>query len=214
MINTKIISATLMALLFCASASAADKKAEAAATVNANKVDMMKIDTAQSTVKWKGMKKIGSFHEGGIKIKSGQVMMTNGQITGGQVVVDMKTITNTDLTDKTYNDKLVGHLSNEDFFNVKKYPTSTFKFISSAPGKTAGEMMIKGELTMIGQTGPIEFPATVKMDQGMATGTATIKIDRTKWGLKYGSGNFFKELAGDKIINDEFEITLNLVAKK
>ncbi|MPS55505.1 YceI family protein [Alcaligenaceae bacterium SAGV3] len=63
-------------------------------------------------------------------------------------------------------------------------------------------------------THPIEFPAKVTVDKGVATGEAVVKIDRTKWGLKYGSGNFFKELAGDKIINDEFELTLKLVAKK
>ncbi|MNL81038.1 YceI-like domain protein [compost metagenome] len=67
---------------------------------------------------------------------------------------------------------------------------------------------------MIGQTQPIEFPATVKVDKGVLTGEALVKIDRTKWGLKYGSGSFFKELAGDKIIADEFELNLNLVAKK
>jgi hypothetical protein len=32
--------------------------------------------------------------------------------------------------------------------------------------------------------------------------------------LKYGSGNFFKELTADKIISDEFELTLKLAAKK
>ncbi len=67
---------------------------------------------------------------------------------------------------------------------------------------------------MIGKTNPIEFPAKLNVAKNTLTGEALVKIDRTKWGLKYGSGNFFKELAGDKIINGEFELNLKLVAKK
>jgi polyisoprenoid-binding protein YceI len=127
----------------------------------------------------------------------------------------MATITNEDLKDSPdYQKKLVGHLSSDDFFGVAKHPTSTFKFLSITPGKAKDEDTVKGELTMIGKTNPIEFPAKVTVDKGVVRGEAQIKIDRTKWGLKYGSGNFFKELTADKVINDEFELNLKLVAKK
>lgn len=179
--------------------------------------DVYKIDPAASSVAWKGTKKVGSSHNGFISVKEGEVTTdAKNQMTAGKVVIDMATITNEDLKDSPdYQKKLVGHLSNEDFFNVTKFPTSTFtlKSVSAAKGKK-NEVMVKGDLTMIGQTHPIEFPAQVTMDKGTLTGTATVKINRTTWGLKYGSGNFFKELAGDKIINDEFEMTLKLVAKK
>ena len=191
--------------------SAADKKADKKAAATA---ETYKVDTTASVIEWKGTKKVGSFHNGDIKVQSGDIIVEKNQIKSGQFTVDMKTITNKDLTDADYNKKLVGHLSNEDFFNVTKFPTSTFKLTSVTAGKNKDEVTVKGELTMIGQTNPIEFPATVKIENGTATGQATVKIDRTKWGLKYGSGNFFKELAGDKIINDEFELTLKLVAKK
>ena len=202
----------LTVFAFAITAQAADKKAAAAPAVPA--VEVYKIDTAASTVEWKGIKKIGSAHTGNIKVQSGEVSVEKNMVKSAQVVVDMKTITNTDVTDATYNKKLVGHLSNEDFFNVAKYPTSEFKLTSVTAGKNKNEITVKGELTMIGQTQPIEFPATVKIDKGIATSEATVKVDRTKWGLKYGSGNFFKELAGDKIINDEFELKLKLTAKK
>lgn len=191
--------------------SAAGKKADKKAAATA---ETYKVDTAASVIEWKGTKKVGSFHNGDIKVQAGDIIVEKNQIKSGQFTVDMKTITNKDLTDADYNKKLVGHLSNEDFFNVTKFPTSTFKLTSVTAGKNKDEVTVKGELTMIGQTNPIEFPATVKIENGTATGQATVKIDRTKWGLKYGSGNFFKELAGDKIINDEFELTLKLVAKK
>lgn len=181
---------------------------------HAQAAEVYKIDTKASTVVWKGTKKVGSFHEGGIAVKEGDVTLDKkGQISAGNVVIDMTTITNTDLKDADYNKKLVGHLSNEDFFNTPKFPTSAFK-ITGVTAKGKNELIVKGELTMIGKTNPIEFPAKVTVDKGVVTGEALVKIDRTKWGLKYGSGNFFKELAGDKIINDEFELALKLVAKK
>ncbi|HEY1078464.1 MAG TPA: YceI family protein [Bdellovibrio sp.] len=181
--------------------------------VSAQAAETYKIDTAASSVAWKGFKKMGSSHDGGISVKEGTVTVDKNKVTGGEVVVDMKTITNNDLKDSAdYQKKLLGHLSNADFFNVEKYPTSTFKITKVSTVKN--ETIVKGDLTMIGQTNPVEFPIKVMIDKGTATGEGTLKIDRTKWGLKYGSGNFFKELAGDKIISDEFELTLKIVAKK
>jgi len=177
--------------------------------------DIYKIDSKESSVSWKGSKKMGSSHHGMILVKEGDVTFDKkGQLSAGQVVIDMGTISNEDLKDSPeYQKKLVGHLSSEDFFNVSKFPTATFKVTSVTP-KAKNEAVVKGELTMIGKTNPIEFPVKFTMDKGVATGEALVKIDRTKWGLKYGSGNFFKELAADKIISDEFELNLKLVAKK
>ncbi|MBO9666902.1 MAG: YceI family protein [Bdellovibrio sp.] len=177
--------------------------------------DVYKIDAQASSVAWKGTKKAGSAHTGGIAVKDGEVQVDKkGKVTGGQINIDMATITNEDLKDSPdYQKKLVGHLSATDFFDVAKYPVSTFKIVSVTP-KTKDEVTVKGELTMIGKTAPIEFPAKITTDKGVMTGEALVKVDRTKWGLKYGSGNFFKELTADKIINDEFELTLKLVAKK
>jgi polyisoprenoid-binding protein YceI len=185
-----------------------------AASVSA--AEVYKIDTQASKIAWKGTKKMGSAHHGNISVKEGDVTTDKkNQITAGNVVVDMKTISNEDLKDNAeYQKKLVGHLSSGDFFNVEKYPTSTFKITSVKAGKAKNEMIVKGDLTMIGQTHPVEFPATVTVDKTTVTGKGKLEIDRTTWGLKYGSGNFFKELAGDKIINDKFELELDLVAKK
>lgn len=185
-------------------------------TTSAFAADVYKVDAKASSVAWKGFKKMGSSHNGGINVKEGEVTLDKkGQLTAGTFVIDMATITNEDLKDSAeYQKKLVGHLSSEDFFNVTKFPTSTFTMKSVTAGKAKGEVIVKGELTMIGQTQPIEFPAKVTADKGVVTGEAVVKVDRTKWGLKYGSGNFFKELAADKIIADEFEMTFKLVAKK
>lgn len=179
--------------------------------------ETFKIDTAASTVAWKAGKKIGSFHEGTIKVKGGEVTTdAKGALTGGSVVVDMKTIANNDLAgDPDSQKKLVGHLSSDDFFKVEKFPESTFKITSVAPkAGAAGEYTVKGDLTMLGKTNAVEFPAKVSGDKKTLTGTATVSVERLKWDLKYGSGSIFKSLTADKIINDSFDLTLNLVAKK
>jgi polyisoprenoid-binding protein YceI len=179
--------------------------------------EMLKLDKTSSSVGWKGTKKMGSAHNGNISIKEGSVTLdAKGMLTAGEFVVDMSTIANDDLKDKPdYQKKLVSHLASPDFFDVTKYPTATFKIKGvKADAKAKDQVIVSGDFTMIGKTQPISFPAKLAVDKGTATGEATIKIDRTKWGLKYGSGNFFKELTADKIISDEFELTLKLVAKK
>ncbi len=179
--------------------------------------EVFKIDPTASKVEWSAGKKIGSFHNGEIKIKGGEIQSDGkGKFTAANVVVDMKTITNTDLKDSPdYQKKLVGHLSSDDFFKVGTFPESTFKLSSITPkAGSKDEYVVKGDLTMIGKTQSVEFPAKISADKGTLTGTAKVKIERLKWGLQYGSGSIFKTLTADKIINDHFELTLNLVAKK
>lgn len=178
--------------------------------------DVYKIDTNASKVEWKAGKKLGSFHNGEVKLKSGEISTDpKGQPSGGNFSVDMKTITDHDLTDPAYNKKLVGHLSSDDFFNVEKFPESTFVLKSVTPKSgSKDEYIVKGDLTMIGKTQPIEFPAKISSDKKTLSGKAQVVIERLKWGLQYGSDSVFKSLTADKIINDTFELTLNLVAKK
>ena len=70
-----------------------------------------KINTEKSTINWLG-KKIGGQHEGLIKLKNGVLEEKNGKIVSGSFVIDMSSLTNTDLQDEGYNKKLVGHLQN------------------------------------------------------------------------------------------------------
>jgi polyisoprenoid-binding protein YceI len=176
--------------------------------------EVYKVDTKASTITWKGTKKIGSFHEGNVSIKEGQIETNEkNEIVNGTFVADMTTISDLDLAaDPEHQKKLVGHLSSPDFFDVKKYPTSTFKITSVT--KKGKDHIVKGDLTMVGKTNPVEFPAKITNDANGWTGQGKLKVDRTKWDLKYGSGNYFKELTADKIINNDIEFDLKLVAKK
>lgn len=179
--------------------------------------EVYKVDTAASKVEWSASKKIGKTHNGAINVKSGEVQTDDkGKIKSINVTIDMKTISNEDLKgDPEYQKKLVDHLSSDDFFKVEKFPESTFKLTTITPkAGSKDEYTLKGDLTIIGKTESIEFPAKITTDKKSVTGSAKITIERLKWGIQYGSGNIFKSLTADKIINDTFDLTLNLTAKK
>ncbi len=205
---------TLTLAVFALTANTALAKKEAAKTSKTDKAaaTTYKIDAAASSIEWTGTKATGASHTGTIALKDGPLDVAGNEIKGGQFSVKMDTLTDKDLTDAAYKAKLETHLKSEDFFNVAKYPESTFK-IKSVTKKSDTEVSIKGDLTMIGKTQEVEFPATIKMDGNTITGTADVTLDRTKWDLKYGSGKFFQGL-GDKMIKDDFNLKLNLVAKK
>lgn len=152
-------------------------------------------------------------HNGEIKLASGAIS-TEGKIpVKGSFVIDMKSITNKDLTDAEYKAKLLGHLKSEDFFSVDKYPTAQFAAtrISDAGN---GHLNITGNLTIKGITNPISFTAAYKLTGNIMSAKApNVKVDRTKYNMKFGSKSFFESI-GDKAIDDEFILNINIVASK
>jgi polyisoprenoid-binding protein YceI len=170
-----------------------------------------KVDTQKSKVGWLG-KKVTGEHKGMINIADGKLISDGKTVTGGSFTIDMNSMTCTDLTDKEYNAKLLGHLKSDDFFGTAKFPKSTFVITSVTP-LTGNQYKVAGNLTIKGITKPVEFPATIQVSDVEIKAAATIKVDRTLYDIKYGSGKFFDNI-GDKAINDEFELNVDLVAKK
>jgi polyisoprenoid-binding protein YceI len=161
------------------------------------------INISKSVVEWTG-KKIGGSHTGAINLKSGNLEFKDDAIVGGTVVMDMNSITNTDLTDEGYNQKLVGHLKSEDFFGVEKFPTASFVVTKS--GKfNDGKASVSGKLTIKGKTEEITFDV---VKEG-AKYSAQIEVDRSKFDVRYGSNSFFDNL-GDKAIDDVFTLAITL----
>lgn len=164
------------------------------------------VNVEKSVLKWTG-KKVGGEHYGNINIKEGNFEVKKDKIASGTFVIDMTSITNTDLTDAEYNGKLVGHLKSDDFFGVEQHPTATLK-ITSATAFDKNEASVKGNLTIKGKTNPIEF----KVVKNGADYSATLTVDRSKYDVKYGSSSFFDNL-GDKVIYDDFTLEVSLVTK-
>jgi polyisoprenoid-binding protein YceI len=167
------------------------------------------IDSKATSATWLA-KKVTGEHAGGIKISKGNVMSDGKNLTGGTFEFDMTSITCTDLKEKEWNDKLIGHLNSEDFFNVSKNPTATFELTKSVL-KSGNDFELTGKLTIKGITNEITFPAMIKMDAKKLVTIAKITVNRTKFDIKYGSASFFESL-GDKAISDDFELNINVVA--
>ena len=195
-----------LTLTFSQQASAAKKTGSTQLTV----------DTAATKINWHGSKVTGA-HEGVVGVKSGSLKLSGNELVGGEVVVDMTSLKSTDMTDAKKAEKLDGHLKSDDFFQVGKYPTAVLKITKVTPvkGITAGSPthILAGDLTILDKTNKVEFPATLTAGTDRFTGTAELKLDRTKWDIKYGSASFFKSL-GDKAIHNEFTLKVSLAAKK
>ncbi len=167
-----------------------------------------------STLKWTGKKLTGE-HYGTVQVASGNLIVEEGQLTGGSFTMNMTTIVVEDLTDPGYNKDLTDHLNSPDFFDTANHPEAKFDITGVEALATADAVgnthTISGNLTIKGITNGIKFPATVNMTDGKVSAKAGFAIDRTLWDIKFKSGKFFPEL-GDKAISDEIGIQLELLA--
>lgn len=160
------------------------------------------IKTESSKLVWKGYKVTGS-HEGTIDIQSGNLTFEADKLTGGNVTMNMTTLVSTDLEGE-YKGKLEGHLKSDDFFGVATHKTATLKFTKvEASGKNSYN--VTGDLTIKGETNPVNFTISIYGNKA----TANLKVDRTQYGVKYGSASFFDDLK-DKAIYDEFDLVADL----
>ena len=156
-----------------------------------------------SKVNWTG-KKIGGSHQGEVQIKSGYLQFENDQITGGEVEIDMSSISNTDIKDPVYNQNLIGHLKSDDFFGVEKFPAASFVITGSSQFKD-GKASVSGNITIKENTEELTFQVT-KMN-GLYT--SILLIDRSKFDVRFGSSSFFNNLK-DKAIDDNFMLEISL----
>lgn len=166
-----------------------------------------KVDTSKSSVKWLG-KKVTGEHTGTIAVKEGNLVVENGKVTGGKVVIDMTSIVDTDLTDAEYNAKLIGHLKSDDFFSVATFPTA--ELVITKDENSGNTHVLSGNLTIKGITNPASFTAISEKDGMNTVYKGTLTIDRSKYNVRYGSKSFFDNL-GDKVIMDEFTLDFTLV---
>jgi len=166
----------------------------------------LKVDPAKSEITWLG-KKVTGEHSGTIGLKSGELEVDGNSIAGGQFVIDMTSIKNTDLTDPEWNGKLVGHLKSDDFFGVEKYPEAKL-VITKEAAFSGDKATVTGDLTIKSTTQPVTFDVTKDGEKYVAE----ITVDRTKYDVRYGSKSFFDNL-GDKVIYDDFYLTVNLAVE-
>ena len=210
------------ALLFTA---CNDKKETVTAEqeVAAKTGEVYNVDLTASKIDWK------AFHKGGfaprwgtLKLKSGEITVENDAVTSGEFVIDMTTL-KVDPASVTEADKkpadLEAHLKNADFFDVEKQPTSDFKI--TAVADLAGELpkdavagankTISGNLTLLGKTLNVSFPAKVTVAEGKASIEAKFTVNRADWGIKFGTD---ETDPAEWMISKDIEIGINVTASK
>jgi polyisoprenoid-binding protein YceI len=163
------------------------------------------VSTSASKVVWLA-KKVTGEHNGTVAISKGSLSVDGNKLVGGSFTIDLKSIVCKDLTDPTYNQKFITHISSGDFFEVEKFPTATFVITKVAGNQISGNMTVKGI------TKAITFPAQISVTGGKVAATASITLDRTDYNIKYGSKKFFESI-GDKAIFDDFALTVSLVSE-
>ncbi|ARK13635.2 two-component regulator propeller domain-containing protein [Fibrella sp. ES10-3-2-2] len=190
------------------------------------------IDTKQSVVVWKGSMLLGGWDgskflgdgttTGDVDLVKGDLLIENRQLVGGSVDVDMNTIENFD--DQRSRNRV------PPFFDVKKFPVSTFVITKVDTGNdgntkvptdgsirvtTEGNIKVTGNLTMEGITKAVTFPAQMYFLDGM-DGTVEMNgmlvVDRTDWGIDNGSEKHFYK-SGNAIL-DDIRLFIKIVAKK
>ena len=172
------------------------------ATVTTAFAQVKRIDAKASSIYWTGYKVMGQ-HEGTIDFKGGALEFEDEKLIGGMFTINMTTINTTELSGGG-KEKLEGHLKSDDFFGVANYPEAVINFkkvveIDDNMYSVTADLMIKGI------TSSVTFDIEVEDNSA----EAKLKVDRTKYGIKYGSASFFDGLK-DKAIKDEFDLHVQL----
>ena len=187
---------------------------EPAAAPEAIEGEVVAFDGTDSKINFVGSKPIGAKHDGGFKDFEGQFVLDEetDKVKSVSTTIDMNGLW-------ADNEKLTGHLKNKDFFEVETYPDAEFVStkiepisLASAGAEEADKAThtVTGNLAMHGETKSISFPATVAVSDEAVTLDAEFSIDRTDWGVVYGSDSSM----GDNMIRKEVVLTLDLDADR
>lgn len=170
------------------------------------------VDTARSTVRWRGTK-IGGSHEGVVRLAGGELRLREGRVTGGAFTVDMRTIAVTDIPPHEVEARrqLRSHLAHEEFFAVDRFPSARFVLARVEAGDD-GRFRVSGELTLRDSTHRIAFAATAPvLRDDEVRARAAFSIDRQRWGVDFdGRTSMLREA----IVNDVIRLELVLVARR
>jgi polyisoprenoid-binding protein YceI len=173
------------------------------------------VDAALSQVMWSG-RNMNSIHTGTLKIKEGRIALADGAVSG-TIIIDMNSITDTDLSDPMSNQMLVTHLRSADFFDTATYPAT--KIIIKQSKRMAEDgcgnpnFALTADVTIKDVTRELAFPASIVVEEdGTLKAHAHFDFDRTLWNVKYGSWKFFK-LLGMHLVDDVISLNLKLVAR-
>lgn len=170
------------------------------------------LQSNESIAEWKGYLRTGYFNEGSIGVSSTTLKAVDGKVVSGSFALPLSSLANYNLPTRELKAALIGHLKTADFFNIALYPDITFEIttVTQTTGKE-GNCSVTGNLSMVGKSLPITFPAKITMANKQITVDANVKVDRTKWGINFATS---ANLPDDKRIMPEMDIHLKLSGKE
>jgi polyisoprenoid-binding protein YceI len=155
-----------------------------------------------STIGFVGSKVTGS-HEGAFRSFSGFVALSRDLKSVEKVSVDI--VMSSAFTD---NDKLTTHLLGPEFFDVARFPVSSFSTTAIEPTDREGAThTLTGNLTMHGVDRSITFPARIAVGDGSVAITAEFAINRKDFGVSYPGQS-------DDLIRDEVVLRVDVKAPR
>lgn len=165
----------------------------------ATKGEAVQLTPGNSKIEFTGSKVTGK-HDGGFKQFTGIIDLVNSKAEESTVSVDIEMAS-------VYSDAdgLTDHLKTGDFFEVAKYPKSTFVSTKIVPdaSKGAGSYMITGDLEMRGVKKSVTFPASISINDEAVAVKTEFAINRKDFGIVYAG-------KADDLIRDEVVIKLDL----
>lgn len=175
----------------------------------------VEVDCEQSSLHWCGRNLLNR-HHGTVAIEGGTLEFREGALVGGEFRIDLRRIRCEDLAGDPLHDVLIAHLHSDDFFDVGRFPTATFRILQvetrSLP-PSSRNLRLGGELTLRGQTAPLEFDVHAGWTpDGRPVAQTAFLLDRTLWNIIYGSGRFFRNVAGH-LVHDLIEFQVRIVGR-
>lgn len=150
--------------------------------------------------------KVTNKHDGTFGEWTGALYVDGEQLTGLTLETKVESL-------KTDSEKLDKHLRSEDFFEVTRWPTATFKSTAITAGAPAdsqlagANMTVTGDLTIRDVTRTVSFPAKVELSPTEVKADTEFYINRKDFGIVYPG-------KPDDLIKDEVVIRASLTAPR
>jgi polyisoprenoid-binding protein YceI len=175
------------------------------------------VDTTNSRIRFIGYG-VGKNHPGTFHLSSGQVVVANNTVTGGEFNINIRSL---DLEQKEsmFQNKLKPHLLSGDFFDADNFSSARFEITNVQtyqPNSNdtsivdGANFTVSGNFTLRNTTKNISFPAHIELDGSTLKAVGNFDIDRTQWQINYRND----KTLGDKFISEKVNIELDLRANK
>ena len=154
------------------------------------------LDGQNTKINFVGTKPNGDHHDGGFSKFSGKIQVDEASQQIESISVEIQTASLW-----SDNDKLTGHLKSPDFFNAKEHPTATFE--STSVNESDDGLTVTGNLTLLGETQEVAFPAKATVSDGRLTLISDFTIDRSRFGMTYRPDQINNEVSIQVIVGAE-----------